>query len=102
MRSLCDKIEDYMRSPLQIDAEKTLLKKLSIGAVRTMSSWDAIIQELWPSSAVEHLPIWPDLASLSLVGEKRVCLSACISCVFLNTRGAFNMGKVLLILDIAS
>ena len=32
MRSLCDKIEDYMRSPLQIDAEKTLLKKLSIGA----------------------------------------------------------------------
>ena len=31
MRSLCDKIEDYMRSPLQIDAEKTLLKKLSIG-----------------------------------------------------------------------
>ena len=34
MRSLCDKIEDYMRSPLQIDAEKTLLKKLSIGDVR--------------------------------------------------------------------
>ena len=31
VRSLCDKIEDYMRSPLQIDAEKTLLKKLSIG-----------------------------------------------------------------------
>ena len=34
VRSLCDKIEDYMRSPLQIDAEKTLLKKLSIGDVR--------------------------------------------------------------------
>jgi hypothetical protein len=32
VRILCDKIEDYMRSPLQIDAEKTLLKKLSIGA----------------------------------------------------------------------
>ena len=35
MRSLCDKIEDYMRSPLQIDAEKTLLKKLSIGTATT-------------------------------------------------------------------
>ena len=34
VKSLCDKIEDYMRSPLQIDAEKTLLKKLSIGDVR--------------------------------------------------------------------
>ena len=29
---LCDKIEEYMRSPLQIDAEKSLLKKMSIGA----------------------------------------------------------------------
>ena len=69
VRSLCDKIEDYMRSPLQIDAEKTLLKKLSIGFVTTLSSCDAIIQELWPSSAVEHLPIWPDLAFLLLVGK---------------------------------
>ena len=34
VRSLCDKIEDYMRSPLKIDAEKTLLKKLSIGDLR--------------------------------------------------------------------
>merc|ERR1719474_1278441 len=36
VRSLCDKIEDYMRSPLQIDAEKTLLKKLSIGALAVL------------------------------------------------------------------
>ena len=40
VRSLCDKIEDYMRSPLQIDAEKTLLKKLSIGEGTIMSSYD--------------------------------------------------------------
>merc|ERR1719244_419945 len=30
---LCTKIEDFMRSPLKIEAEKSLLQKLSIGAL---------------------------------------------------------------------
>ena len=34
--SLCDKIEDFMRSPLEIHAEKSLLQKLSIGALAVL------------------------------------------------------------------
>merc|ERR1719319_936773 len=36
VRSLCAQVEDYMRSPLKIDAEKSLLKKLSIGALAVL------------------------------------------------------------------
>jgi len=34
--SLCDKIEDFMRSPLEIHAEKSLLQSLSIGALAVL------------------------------------------------------------------
>ena len=69
MRSLCDKIEDYMRSPLQIDAEKTLLKKLSIGDEKSPHHIIDIIQELLLFLAAGHLPTWRDLGFSSLVKD---------------------------------